>query len=65
MERKMTDNDNNYKDLRRQKMVDKNTKKDMVSEEQRFLSKSSKQHKRKVQDMKADELWEDWENEIY
>jgi hypothetical protein len=36
----------------------------MVSEEQRFVSKSKKQHKRKIQDMKAEEIWEDWENEI-
>lgn len=54
----------NSKDLRRQKLADKTYKKPMVSEEQRFVSKSKKQHKRKIQDMKAEELWEDWENEI-
>lgn len=53
------------KDLRRQKLAEKNYKKDNVSEEQRFISKISKQHKRKMQDMKAEELWEDWENEIH
>lgn len=54
----------NSKDLRRQKLADKTYKKQIVSEEQRFVSKSKKQHKRKIQDMKAEELWEDWENEI-
>ena len=54
----------NSKDLRRQKLVEKTYKKPTVSEEQRFISKSKKQHKRKTQDMKAEELWEDWENEI-
>jgi hypothetical protein len=54
----------NLKDLRRQKLADKTHKKQIVSEEQMFVSKSKKQHKRKIQDMKAEELWEDWENEI-
>lgn len=54
----------NSKDVRRQKLADKTFKKPIVSEEQKFVSKSKKQHKRKIQDMKAEELWEDWENEI-
>lgn len=53
------------KDVRRQKFVDKNLKKQQVSEEQRFIAKNKKQLKRKMENMKADELWEDWENEIY
>lgn len=53
------------KDLRRQKFVDKNFKKPKVSEEQRFIAKIKKEHKRKIEDIKVDELWEDWENEIY
>jgi hypothetical protein len=53
------------KDLRRQKFVDKNFKKQKVSEEQRFIAKIKKEHKRKIEDIKGDELWEDWENEIY
>ena len=53
------------KDVRRQKFVDKNLKKQQISEEQRFIAKNKKQLKRKMEDMKADELWEDWENEIY
>lgn len=53
------------KDFRRQKFLDKNLKKQQVSEEQKFIAKNKKQLKRKKEDMKADELWEDWENEIY
>lgn len=53
------------KDVRRQKFIDKNLKKQQVSEEQRFVAKNKKQLKRKMEDIKADELWEDWENEIY
>jgi len=60
----MTEPDNK-KDLRRQKLAAKSFKSDNVSEEQRFVSKSKKQHKRKIQDMRAEELWEDWENEIH
>ena len=60
----MTEPDNK-KDLRRQKLAEKSFKSDNVSEEQRFVSKSKKQHKRKIQNMRAEELWEDWENEIH
>lgn len=52
------------KENRRQKLSE-NIRKEKVSEEQKFLSKSKKQFKRQVQDLKADELWEDWENEIH
>jgi hypothetical protein len=53
------------KDLRRQKFLDNSqNKKSKISEEQRFVSKSKKQLKRQLEDMKAEELWEDWENEI-
>lgn len=59
----MTDPDKK-KEQRRQKLAE-NQKKEKISDEQKFVSKSKKQFKRHVQDMKADELWEDWENEIY
>jgi hypothetical protein len=59
----MTEPDN-QKDQRRQKIADKHYKKPLVSEEQRFVSKTKKQMKRKMQDIQADELWEEWENEI-
>jgi hypothetical protein len=32
------------------------------SEEQIFISKSKKSFKHKIEDMRNDELWEDWEN---
>jgi hypothetical protein len=59
----MTEPDN-QKDQRRQNIADKHYKKPLVSEEQRFVSKTKKQMKRKMQDIQADELWEEWENEI-
>lgn len=51
------------KDLRRQKFVDKTYKKPKVSEEERFASRSNKQFKRKIEDIREEELWEDWEQE--
>lgn len=56
--------DSEKKDLRRQKLSETH-KKEKITEEQRFISKSKKQFKKQIEDMKADELWEDWENEIY
>lgn len=57
--------DDNRKDQRKQKIEEKVVKKQYVSDEQRFASKVKKQFKRQQQDMRADELWEDWENEVY
>lgn len=57
--------DSSKKDLRRQKIANNHNKKERVSEEQRFISKSKKQLKKQVEDMRAEELWEDWENEIH
>lgn len=55
---------NDRKDERRQKFIsNKNTKKYDLSEEQRFLSKSKKQRKRKIEDIREEEIWEDWENQ--
>lgn len=51
------------KELRRKKITNTH-KKEKISEEQRFVSKSKKQFKKQKQDMRADEIWEDWENEI-
>jgi hypothetical protein len=62
----MNSPDNNKKDLRRQKFLSKSApKRDSVSEEQRFLSKSKKQLKKKIEDIRGDELWEDWEDNNY
>lgn len=57
--------DSSKKDLRRQNLANNQYKKEKVSEEQRFISKSKKQLKKQVEDMRAEELWEDWENEIH
>ena len=57
--------DSSKKDIRRQKMAQNSTKKEQISEEQKFVSRSKKQFKKQIEDMKADELWEDWENEIH
>lgn len=55
-------NDPNDKDQRRQKFQNKNVKKYDYSEEQRFISKSKKERKKKIEEIRGDELWEDWEN---
>lgn len=52
----------NRKDNRRQKFSKNNVKKEKISEEQRFLSKSKKQKKQEIENMRQEELWEDWED---
>jgi hypothetical protein len=61
----MIEPDNNKDSRRLKKIFDKNYKKPIVSEEQKFLSKSKKQLKKKIEDIRADELLEDWEDEVY
>lgn len=51
----------NKKDQRRQNLADKSLKREGISEEERYVSKSKKQLKKKKEDLKADELWDDWE----
>ena len=53
---------NNRKDPRRQKFNFTKHKKYEVSEEQKFVSKSKKQLKKKIEEIKAEELWEDWDD---
>ena len=54
----------NRKDKRRQKFLSKNSPdKDFVSEEQRYVSRSKKEHKKRLQDMREEELWEDWKDQ--
>lgn len=55
--------DNDPKDQRRQKFLNKNDKKHDLSEEQRFISKSKKERKKKLEDIRGDELWEDWKDQ--
>lgn len=58
----MHDSDNR-KDYRRQKLSDKYlNKKEKISDEQKFLSRSKKEKKQKIEDLREEELWEDWEN---
>lgn len=55
--------DPDKKDLRRQKLADKNYKKHQISDEQRFISKSKKQFKKNIEQIREEELWEDWEQD--
>jgi len=34
-----------------------------ISDEQKFISKSKKAFKNKINDIRGDELWEDWEED--
>jgi len=58
----MNNFDNNRKDARRQKFNFTKNKKYEISEEQKFVSKSKKQLKKKIEEIKSEELWEDWED---
>lgn len=62
----MDDFDKNDKRCRKKSFGKKKSDKD-ISDEQKFEHKSKKQFKHRLQDMKQQELWEDWENadEIY
>lgn len=51
------------KDLRRQKLADKTYQKPKISDEQRFVAKCNKQFKKKIESIREEELWEDWEQE--
>lgn len=54
----------NRKDKRRQKFLSKNhSEKDNISEEQRYVSRSKKELKKRLEDMREEELWEDWKNQ--
>lgn len=57
----MYDSDNR-KTYRREKIQHKHLKKNKISEEQRFLSKSKKEKKQKIEHLREEEYWEDWEN---
>jgi hypothetical protein len=56
----MYDSDNR-KNNRREKIISKNFKKNKISEEQKFLSKVKKEKKQKIEHIREEELWEDWE----
>lgn len=54
----------NRKDKRRQKFLSKNhPEKDRISEEQRYVSRSKKELKKRLEDIREEELWEDWKDQ--
>jgi hypothetical protein len=55
--------DDYKKDLRRQNIQGKSFKKQIISEEQRFLSKSKSQLKKKREELREEELWDAWEED--
>lgn len=62
----MDDLEKNDKRSRKKNFDKKRNIKD-ISDEQKFEHKSKKQFKHRLENMKQQELWEDWENsdEIY
>lgn len=58
------DNDKYRKIVRKEKLESKKSKKDDYSDEYRFQRKKVNNFKHKIRQIKEDELWEDWENEI-
>ena len=51
----------NRKDSRRKSLQNSFRPKSEISEEQKFLKKSKKELKKKIEDTRAEEAWEDWE----
>lgn len=51
----------NRKDSRRKNLQNNFRSKQEVSEEQKFLNKTKKQLKKRIEDTRAEEAWEDWE----
>ncbi len=58
------DNEKYKKIVRKENIDSKKTKKDDYSDEYRFQRKKINNFKNRIRQMKEDELWEDWENEI-
>jgi hypothetical protein len=56
----MNDPDNR-KSYRRENIEQKHFKKNKISEEQRLQMKSKKEKKEKVDLLREEELWQDWE----
>jgi hypothetical protein len=51
----------NKKDFRRQKFLSNHFKKEKTPEEKRFQMKSKKEKREKVDILREEELWQDWE----
>lgn len=58
------DFDREYRKNKKKDNLSKNKTKENydLSDEQRFVSKSKKAFKHRIEDMRSDELWEDWED---
>lgn len=53
----------NPKDYRRQKFLGEKPKKNKISEEEKHISRASKELKKKKQHLEEEELWDDWEKD--
>jgi hypothetical protein len=51
------------KDKRRQNIISKTQKKWSIPEEEKFLSKEKKKKKQKIEHIREEELWEEWEEQ--
>lgn len=58
------DFDREFRKSKKKNNITKNKQKDTYdfSDEQRFMSKSKKAFKHRIEDMRSEELWEDWED---
>lgn len=54
--------DQDRKEIRRKVFDGDFKQKFEISDEQRFLNKAKKQFKKKIEDVRAEEAWEDWED---
>lgn len=58
------DSDRELRKNKKKNNINKNKNKHFYdfSDEQKFITKSKKQFKHRIEDMRSEELWEDWEN---
>jgi hypothetical protein len=58
----MNDFDNkDRKEIAKKNFTNKKKRDRDISEEQRFISKTKKEFKSKIENMRQEELWEDWD----
>lgn len=55
------DFDREHRKNKKKNNLQHKNKKFEISEEQRFVSKSKKAFKNKIEDIRCDEIWNDWE----
>ena len=59
----MNDFDNkDRKEIAKKNFTNKKKRDKDISEEQRFISKTKKQFKSKIENIRQEELWEDWDD---